>query len=111
MKRILENVEIMRKNTQYAVTNGIFLKGVFPRNYNNQIQIYLDHHSHNMDIVVCQILLILMVIIFLIMVNFCRHLQRITNLFSRPYRDRVTYSGMAEAGGQRGRTPTQILAE
>ena len=67
MKRILENVEIMRKNKQYAVTNGIFLKGVFPRNYNNQIQIYLGHHSHNMDIVGCQILLILMVIILLIM--------------------------------------------
>ena len=66
MKRILENVEIMRKNTQYAVTNGIFLKGVFPRNYNNQIQIYLDHHSQNMDIVACQILLILTVIILLI---------------------------------------------
>ena len=67
MKRILENVEIMRKNKQYAVINGIFLKGVFPRNYNNQKQIYLDHHSHNMDIVGCQILLILMVIILLIM--------------------------------------------
>ena len=67
MKRILENVEIMRKNTQYAVTNGIFLKGVFPRNYKNQIQIYMGHHSHNMGFVGYQALLILMVSILLVM--------------------------------------------
>ena len=50
MKRILENVEIMRKNKQYAVTNGIFLKGVFPRNYNNQKQgDYTDDYSQELN--------------------------------------------------------------